>query len=92
MVLIGVVRESLNQVIFDCSTIAETYKCGCDEDEEKEPKGSSAGVEESTIQVERKEGEVSEDDDDAPEIPSETALPHRTNNFQFKEEGLTRGG
>jgi hypothetical protein len=64
------------QKIFDCSSIAEVYKCGCDADDEKltNPKSKSKepsvkGTKETTDNTQ----------------PAHTPL-------EFEEDGLTRGG
>ena len=73
------VNESLNKKIFDCSTIAELYKCGCDEDEKEG--GKKEGDQKVEIQPVGTLGR---------EKSAESKSLHTP--LQYENDGLTRGG
>jgi hypothetical protein len=64
------------QKIFDCSSIAEVYKCGCDADDEKLADSKSKPKTPSVKDTKENKGDIK---------PAHTPL-------EFEEGGLTRGG
>lgn len=84
------VNESLNKVcllklsvlivkkIFDCSSILEVYKCGCEEDEKGDNKNDSGD-----------KGKVTKNNNNKAVVDSSRS--GRTH-LEFENSGLTRGG
>jgi hypothetical protein len=67
--------------IFDCSSIAEVYKCGCDEDEKGEGGKKEEGDKKVEIQNSRPLGK---------DRPADSKSLHTP--LEYETDGLTRGG
>ncbi len=90
LLVLTLVRISLGQKEFDCSEIADKYKCGCD-DEETQLDGSK-DQEKNVEGMQGLDDSTSEETKDSDLLNAQSESLLDGEKLEFQHEGYTKGG